>query len=174
MSFSLQSDDVFDYIGDNEDIQIEFLCDVCAKTLWPPVNCSTFLGSKKPLLDAQMATPCGHRFCGKCVDHLKGRSRPVPCPLCRQIVPEFCRNIFVTQLLTKVQGDCLACKDKVQLDTAKEHIEKCGEIDVVSLQCNQTVKRRTQRAHESACPMREIICDCGEKCKHADFEKHRA
>ena len=67
-------------------------------------------------------------------------------------------------VLTKVEGDCLACKDKVQLDTAKEHVEKCGEIDVVCLQCNQTLKRRTQPAHESACPMREIICDCGEKC----------
>ena len=129
-----------------------------------------FFSSKKPLLDAQMATPCGHTFCGKCVDQLKGTSRPVPCPLCRQIVQEFCRNIFATQLLTRVQGDCLACKDKVQLDTAKQHIEKCQEIDVVCLQCNQTVKRRTQPAHESACPMREITCGCGEKCKHADLE----
>ena len=43
------------------------------------------LVNKKPLLDAQIFTPCGHTFCGKSVDHLKGTSRLVPCPLCRQI-----------------------------------------------------------------------------------------
>ena len=109
----------------------------CVKTLLQPANCGLFFGSKKPLLDAQMATPCGHTFCGKCVHQLKGTSRPVPCPLCCQIVQEFCRNIFVTQLLTRVQKDCLACKDKVQLDTAQQHIVKCQEIDVVCLQCNK-------------------------------------
>lgn len=50
--------------------------------------------SKNPILDAELATPCGHSFCGFCVDIFKktNQGQSSTCEMCRQPVTAFCSN----------------------------------------------------------------------------------
>lgn len=126
---------------------------------------------KKPLLDAQIATPCGHTFCGECVYRFQQTSRAIQCAMCRQVVIAFCKNIFASNLITAIDGECLACKGRIKLDAAKDHLGRCSEVEVVCLLCSEKLQRKHQDGHD--CPMREIICNCGEKFNKKDEEHHQ-
>ncbi|PFX21211.1 hypothetical protein AWC38_SpisGene14310 [Stylophora pistillata] len=69
---------IFDHIAFSDSIPAEYLWNVC----------------KNPILDAELATPCGHSFCGFCVDMFKKTSQgqSSTCEMCRQPVTAFCSN----------------------------------------------------------------------------------
>ena len=138
-------------------------------------NCPLIpLCSTKPVLDAQVATPCGHTFCGYCVETFQQTTAgPISCAMCRQVVAKFCRNIFVNKLLAAFQGKCLACKDTFELGIVKDHFKNCPQIEVICSLCQDTVKRIDQLVHADACPMKEITCVCGEKIKQREQEEHK-
>ena len=56
--------------------------------------------STKPVIDAQVATPHGHTFCGHCVDMFQQMAGQIPCATCRQVVVKFCQNIFANKVLS--------------------------------------------------------------------------
>ena len=130
--------------------------------------------SKKPILEAHMATPCGHSFCGFCVAQFKKTPGQLTCAMCRQQVENFCKNIFVCNLLSTFQGECLACKDRFSLDSSAEHIKKCPHMEVQCHLCGENFKRQDQAVHEDACTMAEIVCECGKKFPRKDQREHVA
>ena len=138
---------------------------------------STYLfsfSSTKPILDAHMATPCGHSFCGFCVAQFKKTTGQLACAMCRQQVENFCKNIFVCNLLSTFQGECIACKDHFSLDTSVEHIKKCPRIEIKCNLCGSNFKCQDQALHEDACTMVEIVCECGNKFPRKDQCEHIA
>ena len=68
--------------------------------------------SKNPLLDGEMATPCGHTFCGFCVNKFKNEAagRVITCGVCRQPITAFLKNHLASTMLGMVDGECLRCK----------------------------------------------------------------
>ena len=91
--------------------------------------------------------------------------------MCRQVVIAFFKNIFASNLITAIDGECLACKGRIKLDAAKDHLGRCSEVEVVCLLCSEKLQRKHQDGHD--CPMREIICNCGEKFNKKDEEHHQ-
>ncbi|XP_073254209.1 uncharacterized protein [Porites lutea] len=91
--------------------------------------------------------------------------------MCRQVVIAFCKNIFASNLITAIDGECLACKGRIKLDAAKDHLGRCSEVEVVCLLCSEKLQRKHQDGHD--CPMREIICNYGEKFNKKDEEHHQ-
>ena len=97
---------------------------------------STYLfsfSSTKPILDAHMATPPGHSFCGFCVAQFNKTNGQLACAMCRQPVENFCKNIFVCNLPSTFQEECIACKDHFSLDTSAEHVKKCPRMEVKAI-----------------------------------------
>ncbi|CAH3124431.1 unnamed protein product [Pocillopora meandrina] len=67
-------------------------------------NCSLLGGSK----NAELATQCGHSFCGFCVNILRSRNQgqSARCEICRQPVTTFFPNRLANAALGLVHGHC--------------------------------------------------------------------
>ena len=81
--------------------------------------------------------------------------------LCRQLVSAFCTNRKANMLST-VEGLCRWCGMKFPLDTARNHVHQCPEIEIKCSDCKQLV-RHADNNNREVCSHQEIICDCGEK-----------
>ena len=128
--------------------------------------------SAKPVIDAQVATPCGHTFCGYYVEMFQQTAGPIPCAMCRQLVVKFCRNIFANKVLATIQGKCLVCNDEFDLGTAKDHVKHCPQMEMTCSLCKETIKRIDQLVHANACPMKET-CACGEIFPQKNQDEHK-
>ena len=133
-----------------------------------------FFYSKNPLLDAQVATPCGHSFCEWCVNKIKSKyaGRVIKCESCRDPVSGWCKNLLANNFLSMVDGECKWCSKKVKLNNAKDHIEYCEEMESPCKQCKAMVRRREEDAHSANCSMADVLCPCGLTFKRADEESH--
>ena len=71
-----------------------------------------FIDSKNPLLDAELVIPCGHTFCGFCVNILRSKNsgKEIKCEKCREPVKAFCKNHLANNFLSMVDGECNWCK----------------------------------------------------------------
>ena len=132
-----------------------------------------FFCSTKPVVLAQMATPCGHSFCGFCVDELGKTVRPISCPMCRQRVDRFCKNIFACKALSTFQGECLGCNATFTLDMAKDHVNNCPQMEMICSHCKEKVKRGDTSLHSDQCVMKQVNCVCGMKVKRKDMDAHK-
>lgn len=146
---------------------------------WSVVDFQTFnicliFYSKNPLLDAQVATPCGHSFCECCVNKFKSKNagRVIKCEMCRGPIAGWCKNLLANNFLSMVEGDCKWCRKKFTLNIAKDHIENCQEMERPCKQCKTMVKRREEDAHSANCSMADVLCPCGLTFKRADEESH--
>ena len=103
--------------------------------------------STYPMVDPQIANPCGHPVCGHCADQLV-KNGVKNCHICRQPRLGFnCRNIFVQQLLGNVKATCKSCSQEVALNEVETPVTKdCGEIEVPCGQCQASIKRRTTQS----------------------------
>ena len=124
------------------------------------------------VLDAEIATPCGHTVCGSCTDTLK-KSSNTSCAMCRQPVAMFCRNIFASKLLANVKCECLACNSQLNLDSETEHVKTCKEMEIKCSLCAQQIKRDDELAHSEVCPMRRITCVCGQIVTYREQNAHK-
>lgn len=120
-----------------------------------------------------MATPCGHSFCGFCVEELGKTGGPISCPMCRQTVGQFSKNIFACKALSTFQGECLGCKATFTLDMAKHHVNNCPEMEMVCSHCTEKVKRGDTSFHSDRCVMKEVHCVCGIRLKQKDIDAHK-
>ncbi|XP_068747135.1 TNF receptor-associated factor 5-like [Montipora capricornis] len=157
MSFCSPSRNIFDHVSYRKDFPEEFMCDVCTK----------------PVVLPQMATPCGHSFCGFCVNELGKTVRPISCPMCRQRVDQFCKNIFACKVLSTFQEECLDCNATFTLDMAKDHVNNCPQMEMICSHCNQKVKRGDTALHSDRCVMKEVNCVCGMQVKQKDMNSHK-
>ncbi|XP_044173255.1 TNF receptor-associated factor 6-like [Acropora millepora] len=150
---------VFDSVQFDEGIPAQYLCDVC----------------KNPLLDAQIATPCGHSFCGFCVETFQATNGGgnITCQMCRQSVVVFCQNRLANNMLAMVEGECVWCHQRFPLNTAKDHVKCCGELETECSRCHAAVKRANGNSHNDECLMADIQCECGVLLKRAEADEHR-
>ena len=133
-----------------------------------------FFSSTKPILEVHMATPCGHSFCGFCVTEVKKSTGQLTCAMCRQQVDNFCKSTFVCNLLSTFQGETLACKDHLSLDSSASRIKKCPHMEVKCNLCGENFRRQDQALHEDACTIVEIVHECGNKFPRKDQCEHIA
>ena len=131
--------------------------------------------SKNPLLDAQIATPCGHSFCGFCVETFQATNGGgnITCQMCRQSVVAFCQNRLANNMLAMVEGERVWCHQRFPLNTAKDHVKCCGELETECSRCHAAVKRANRNSHNDECLMADIQCECGVLLKRADADEHR-
>ena len=131
--------------------------------------------SKNSLLVAQIATPCGHSFCGFCVETFQATNGGgnITCQMCRQSVVAFCQNRLANNMLAMVEGECVWCHQRFPLNTAKDHVKCCGELETECSRCHAAVKRANRNSHNDECLMADIQCECGVLLKRADADEHR-
>lgn len=131
--------------------------------------------SKNLLLDGEMATPCGHTFCGFCVNKFKNEAagRVITCGVCRQPITAFFKNHLATTMLGMVDGECLRCKGTFPLNAAKDHLKHCQEVEVNCNYCGIALKRRDEASHQTTCLMVDVACQCGAVFKRAEEENHK-
>ena len=126
-----------------------------------------FICSKNPFLDAEIATPCGHSFCGFCVDQFRANGK-ADCQLCQQPVVMHTKNRLANDMLATINGDYSWCQQELPLDTAKQHVRRCDQIQVSCDLCKQPFKRKDLQE----CIFRDVICLCGMCLKKKDEEEH--
>ena len=131
------------------------------------------MSSKNPVLDAEMATPCGHSFCGFCVECFKTTGKDKVCQKCKISVSSFCKNIFACNMLNLEKGECRWCQEEFPLDDAKNHVRRCNQIEVSYGTCKKTVKRADEFQHQLVCDERDIVCVCGTLVKKKGEDKHK-
>ena len=130
--------------------------------------------SYNPVIDAQIATPCGHTFCGCCVKKvIREAIGQIKCELCRQPVVGFYKNHFALNVLSTKEGECSACSETFPLDSALEHVESCTSTDVTCNLCRETLRRVGQGTHVQVCPMVEVNCEYGEKLRRREEAAHK-
>ena len=132
-----------------------------------------FVCSLNPVLDAEIATPCGHSFCGFCVEQFKANGK-TNCQKCKQPVTTYIKNLFANDMMATVDGECSWCKEKLKLDTAKQHVRQCNLLQKPCDLCHQTFKRADLQQHLQECIFRDVICSCGTRIKKKDEENHIA
>ena len=137
-----------------------------------PTIFTFYFCSKNPLLDAEMATPCGHTFCGFCVGVFKTTSGAITCEMCRQPVVTFVKNHLANTMLRMVDGECNWCKKTIALNTAKDHLQTCEEVVLKCKECQTALKRRHLETHKATCEMVDVQCDCGVAFKRKDEKNH--
>lgn len=120
-----------------------------------------------------MATPCGHSFCGFCVECFKTTGRDKSCQKCKQSVTGFCKNLFACDMLNLTKAECRWCKEEFPLDDAKRHVRRCDQLEMPCGRCNKEVKRADELRHQQECEERDIVCACGMVIKKKDEDKHR-
>ena len=123
-----------------------------------------FFCSLNPVLDAEIATPCGHSFCGFCVEQFKANGKTA-CQKCKQPVTAYIKNRFANDIIATVDGECSWCQEKLKLDTAKQHVRQCQLLEKPCDLCHQPFKRRDLQQHVEECPFRDIVCGCGTRIK---------
>lgn len=119
-----------------------------------------------------MATPCGHSFCGVCVDTLQ-QTAHILCALCKRPIAQFCPNFMANEMLCIVDSECTACSTKLKLSSATDHFKQCPEVTVKCEACGEVCKRAEETAHSQNCLLIELICECGQKYKRMDETSHR-
>ena len=140
---------VFDHIRFSEKLGHQFLCEVWQVSNTRASRLRLFLirfnsfhvfCSLNPLLDAEIATPCGHRFCGFCVEHFKANGKTA-CQKCKQPVTTYIKNRLANDLIAMVDGEYSWCGDMLKLDTAK-HVRQCQLLERPCDLCHQLCKRQ--------------------------------
>lgn len=131
------------------------------------------ISSKNPVLDAEMATPCGHSFCGFCVECFKTNGIDKVCQKCRRSVSAFGKNLFASNMLNMEKGRCRWFQEEFPLDNAKNHVRQCNQIEVPCGRCKKVVKRADEFQHQLECEERDIVCACGTRLKKKDEDEHK-
>ena len=134
-----------------------------------------FIDSKNPLLGAELVIPCGHTFCGFCVNILRSKNSEIEikCEKCREPVKAFSKNHLANNFLSMVDGECNWCKGKFPLHSATDHIKICQEIEISCKQCCIAIKRKERDSHEATCPMADVLCGCGIIYTRVNEESHK-
>ena len=177
------SKEVFQHVDVPEDLAVQFTCDVWLVLFLYYELASYELNmkrhlfnvcSKNPLLDAEIVVPCGHSFCSFCIDQIKGSpARASTCQLCREPVTTYCKNRKASSMMSTVQGSCCWCKETFPLDTAKQHIRHCQELEGECAACKKSVKRGDIQ-HDEVCEYMETVCECGEKLMRRTVHNHKS
>ena len=128
--------------------------------------------SKNPLLDAQIGIPCGHSFCGFCVERMRESARASSCQLCRQPVDEFYPNRKANSMLSVMEGSCRWCNETFPLDTSIQHVRECHSLEIFCNSCKERIKRNDIH-HNQVCPNQETQCDCGQMVFRGKLEEHK-
>ena len=121
-----------------------------------------------------MALPCGHSFCGFCVNQSRVHGTGRTCQMCGVRVTGFCKNLLANTVLEKEEGQCVHCEEKIPFDRAREHVQRCVSLPVDCIFCSQSVKRKELHQHMEECLYRDVVCACGAKYKKKDEESHLA
>lgn len=121
-----------------------------------------------------MASPCGHSFCGFCVDQFRAHGRAKTCQKCHQNVTGFCKNLLANSVLEREEGECVYCHEKFPLNTATDHVRRCVLLPVDCNLCSLPVKRKDCVQHMEECLLRDVVCACGLTVKKKDQESHVA
>ena len=141
--------------------------------LRPTLDIDSFHFSTYPMVNPQIANPCGHPVCGHCADQLV-KNGVKNCHMCRQPRLGFCRNIFAEELLGNVKATCKGCSQELALNEVETHATKdCGEIEVPCEQCQASIKRKDNTVHHGSCPKSKITCRCSLQIFRQDQEQHR-
>ena len=118
-----------------------------------------------------MAIPFG----GFCVNILRSRNQGQSgrCEICRQPVTTFCPNRLANVALGMVHGHCKWCGSEITLNQAKDHLERCPELEVSCQQCQESIKQKEMDAHRSTCLMMDVVCECGIRFKRKYKQNHQ-
>lgn len=126
------------------------------------------------MIDAYMCAPCGHTFCGTCIQILKDTQNIETCQSCRTRINVLCKNRFVERIMCTVNGKCKACSSVIPLSAASEHVENgCDKIPTKCGQCSVVLPRCEQDQHKLECPMALKTCECGEQFLQQDEAIHK-
>ena len=123
-----------------------------------------------------MAVPCGHSFCGSCVEELQRQpGRGSQCSKCRNPVASYCQNLLAKNLLAEVEAECIWCNVNFNLNASKDHVRQCDQVEIPCRFCKEMVKRADEQKHShEECEQRFIFCACGTRLKQMDLEQHSA
>lgn len=125
-----------------------------------------------------MATPCGHSFCGFCVNQFRAHGTDKTCQKCGTNVTGFCKNLLANSVLEREEGECAYCQEKFTLVRAKDHVRQCVllpvDCSIITGFCSKPVKRKDLQQHIEECLFRDFVCACGFKVKKKDQESHIA
>ena len=89
----------------------------------------------------------------------RNQGQSVRCEICRQPVTTFCPNRPANAALGMVHGHCKWCGSKITLNQAKDHLERCPELEVSCQQSQESIKQNEMDAHRSL--MMDVVCECG-------------
>ena len=121
-----------------------------------------------------MATPCGHSFCGFCVQTFMAAPGQLTCQECRQPVTAFVTSLFVNNILASKEGECRWCQEKIRLDGAITHVSRCEKLEEPCQRCKRAVARSDKVKHAEECCMREVVCVCGTRVVKYEEQTHKA
>ena len=93
--------------------------------------------------------------------------------MCRQPVTMFCPNRLANVALGMVHGHCKWCGSEITLNQAKDHLERCPELEVSCQQCQESIKQKGMDAHRSTCLMMDVVCECGIRFKRKYKQNHQ-
>ena len=123
------------------DVDDNLLCGICAE-----------------VLECAVTTPCGHSFCGDCLETwLCGSLAQSSCPVCRGFVTA--SETTAVHALRGIVGNLAVacanaengCKMVVRLENAKAHTETCAFRSVSCPACERCVVKKDLAEHHKSC-----------------------
>ena len=94
---------------------------------------------------------------------------------CRKPVASYCQNLLAKNLLAEVEAKCIWCNVNFNLNTSKDHVHQCDQLEIPCRFCKEMVKRADEQKHShEECKQPFIFCACGTRLKQMDLEQHSA
>eukprot|EP00245_Coleochaete_scutata_P000993 TRINITY_DN11217_c0_g1_i2.p1 TRINITY_DN11217_c0_g1~~TRINITY_DN11217_c0_g1_i2.p1 ORF type:complete len:943 (+),score=219.81 TRINITY_DN11217_c0_g1_i2:371-3199(+) len=145
--------------------------------------------------DPKVAVPCGHTFCGKCINQvLKAEAA---CPTCNKSLTSslLCPCLSIKQLTESLRIRCVngvsfdmasgkftptgrdgACQMLIPLSEQQNHEKQCPHAPVCCKYeadgCTKVKPRIFIEEHEAQCAFRSEICKCGAQVRGSQMAGH--
>lgn len=135
------------------------------------------------ILRDPVQTPCGHRFCHKCIYRWLSESGENRCPvdntsvIREQLFPDNFAKREILNLQVKCPKSKEGCGTVEVLKQLSKHLEVCGYVPIpCPNECSDILLRRDLPQHLSqACTKRNIVCcKCGEQVVAEKEQEHLA
>lgn len=116
--------------------------------------------------------PCGHTFCGICLDVASANGTHT-CQKCRGQINSVIQNICVENAVASEKGKCRGCGQGFSLEHAEADVRQCGEIEGACPLCDGVYKRKENEEHRRQCPKEKLTCECGFTMERESEANHK-
>ena len=145
-----------------EDIPNFLTCAICLSVLKDPYQ-----------------TPCGHRFCSKCIRPVMASDNSV-CPTDRKEIsagntfPDNAVKLQINGLKVRCPMAAQGCEWTGELCNEAAHLSRCSHARVECRLCGESVPRDALQRHSAAeCPSRPVQCEyCHCRVPYSQMKQH--